>query len=164
MARVLGINAVFHDPAAGGVTTIEDLGHRKFPEQTRREDAVTVARRVRAEGGTVVATSGCFDLLHAGHVRLLQAARSLGDALIVCLRSDRSVARLKGPGRPLVTAADRAALLHGLNSVDAVHVFDEDTPVAALEELRPHLFVKGGNYTGADSPEAEAMSHWGGEV
>ncbi len=120
--------------------------------------------RVRARGGTVVATGGCFDLLHAGHVSTLEAARGLGDCLVVCMNSDASVRRLKGPDRPLVPQEDRAAVLSALACVDAVVVFDEDTPEAVLERLRPDLFAKGGDYAVGELPEAAAMSRWGGEV
>jgi D-beta-D-heptose 7-phosphate kinase/D-beta-D-heptose 1-phosphate adenosyltransferase len=119
---------------------------------------------VHAGGGTVVAAGGCFDLLHAGHVSLLQAARSLGDCLIVCLNSDESVRRLKGAGRPLNPAADRVAVLSALQSVDAVLVFGEDTPQAALELLRPDLWVKGGDYEGQELPEAALLRRWGGQA
>ncbi|MEE6310088.1 PfkB family carbohydrate kinase [Plantactinospora veratri] len=127
-----------------------------------------VVARVRAAGGTVVATGGCFDLLHAGHVATLEAARQLGDCLVVCVNSDDSVAGLKGPDRPLVRHADRARLLAALGCVDAVVVFDESTPHAALAWLRPDIWVKGGDYgTGADGPdlpEAEIMHRWGGHT
>lgn len=123
-----------------------------------------LAERVRARGGTVVATGGCFDLLHAGHVGLLEAARRTGDCLIVCLNSDASVTRLKGAGRPLNTAADRARVLTGLASVDAVVVFDEDTPERVLDGLRPDRWVKGGDYTVASLPEAAVVRAWGGEA
>jgi rfaE bifunctional protein nucleotidyltransferase chain/domain len=119
---------------------------------------------VRAGGGTVVATGGCFDLLHAGHVSLLRQARALGDALVVCLNSDESVRRLKGPGRPIVSAEDRARLLTELVSVDAVVVFEEPSPAAVLERLRPHVWVKGGDYAEADMPEAATVRWHGGEV
>jgi rfaE bifunctional protein nucleotidyltransferase chain/domain/rfaE bifunctional protein kinase chain/domain len=122
------------------------------------------ARDVRARGGRVVATSGCFDLLHAGHVGMLRAARSLGDHLVVLLNSDSSVRRLKGPSRPLQPASDRAELLAGLRMVDDVAVFDEDTPVGALRVLRPDVFVKGGDYAYRDLAEVEAMRSLGGEV
>ena len=94
----------------------------------------------------MVATGGCFDLLHAGHVRMLQAARALGDCLIVCLNSDASVRRLKGPDRPLVGQDDRSAVLAALGCVDAVAVFEEDDPRAILRELRPDVWAKGGDY------------------
>jgi rfaE bifunctional protein nucleotidyltransferase chain/domain len=127
-------------------------------------DAASLARRVRASGGTVVATGGCFDLLHAGHVSTLVAARSLGDCLIVCLNSDASVRRLKGPGRPVVAQADRAAVLAALACVDGVAVFDEQTPEAILRTLRPHLWVKGGDYAGVRLPEADVLAEWGGRA
>jgi rfaE bifunctional protein nucleotidyltransferase chain/domain/rfaE bifunctional protein kinase chain/domain len=125
-------------------------------------EAVELARRVRAAGGTVVATGGCFDLLHAGHVSLLQAARALGDCLIVCLNSDASVRRLKGDGRPLNREADRIALLSALDCVDAVAVFGEDTPCAVLDRIRPDTWVKGGDYHSRDLPEAALLENWGG--
>lgn len=127
-------------------------------------EALALAAAVRARGGTVVATGGCFDLLHPGHVQTLSAARALGDCLIVLLNSDASVRRLKGPARPVVGERDRAAVLEALASVDAVHIFAEDTPVAALERLRPHVWVKGGDYAGRRLPEAEALERWGGRI
>jgi rfaE bifunctional protein nucleotidyltransferase chain/domain/rfaE bifunctional protein kinase chain/domain len=148
--------------AAGGATglhTPDAQGATRGPE-----DAEQLARRVRGEGGTVVATGGCFDLLHAGHVDSLRAARGLGDCLVVCLNSDRSVARLKGPGRPLVPQEDRARVLLALEHVDAVLVFDEDTPEAALRRLRPHIWAKGGDYSGTDLPEARVLAQWDGDA
>jgi rfaE bifunctional protein nucleotidyltransferase chain/domain/rfaE bifunctional protein kinase chain/domain len=126
--------------------------------------APELAERVRGEGGTVVATGGCFDLLHAGHVRALEAARALGDCLIVCLNSDASVRRLKGADRPLVGQEERAALLAALRCVDAVTVFEEDDPRAALRALRPHVWAKGGDYAIADLPEAATLAEWGGRA
>ncbi|HSK26169.1 MAG TPA: D-glycero-beta-D-manno-heptose 1-phosphate adenylyltransferase [Jiangellales bacterium] len=127
-------------------------------------DVDDVLSRVRAGGGTVVATGGCFDLLHAGHVATLEAARRLGDCLVVCLNSDESVRRLKGAPRPLVTAADRARVLTALECVDAVAVFDEDTPERVLRSIRPDVWVKGGDYAGARLPEQEVLSAWGGQA
>jgi rfaE bifunctional protein nucleotidyltransferase chain/domain len=129
------------------------------PDQTE-----TTVERVRAAGGTVVATGGCFDLLHAGHVRMLEQARALGDCLVVCLNSDASVARLKGDDRPLVDQDDRAAVLQGLACVDAVVVFDEDEPSEALKHIRPHVWVKGGDYAVAELPEARTLAEWGGRA
>lgn len=126
--------------------------------------ALQTAARVRAAGGTVVATGGCFDLLHAGHVSMLRAARALGDCLIVCLNSDDSVRRLKGPGRPLVAQWDRVSVLEAVDAVDAVALFDEDTPEALLEQLRPDVFAKGGDYRVADLAEAEVLARWGGQA
>ncbi|MDH2445394.1 PfkB family carbohydrate kinase [Amnibacterium sp. CER49] len=127
-------------------------------------DAVAVAERVRAAGGTVVATGGCFDLLHAGHARTLSAARGLGDCLIVLLNSDRSVRELKGPERPIIQEADRVDLLLALEVVDAVLVFDESTPVEAIRRIQPDIWVKGGDYSAADLPEAAVIQEWGGRA
>lgn len=126
--------------------------------------ALRTAAEVRARGGRLIATSGCFDLLHAGHVQMLEAARGLGDGLIVLLNSDRSVRRLKGPGRPLLAAEDRARVLSALACVDAVSIFDESTPVRALERLRPDVFAKGGDYTNRHLPEQDAVARWNGQV
>ncbi len=115
-------------------------------------------------GGVLVATGGCFDLLHAGHVATLQAARALGDRLVVCVNSDASVARLKGPGRPLQPAADRVRILQALECVDEVVVFEEDTPEQVLRRLRPALWVKGSDYAGADLPERGVLAGWGARV
>jgi D-beta-D-heptose 7-phosphate kinase / D-beta-D-heptose 1-phosphate adenosyltransferase len=128
----------------------------------QRVDEVIAA--VSRRGGTVVATGGCFDLLHAGHVATLRAARRLGDCLVVCLNSDDSVRRLKGPSRPLVPAADRVRVLEALECVDAVVVFDEDTPTEVLRRLRPHVWAKGGDYAGATFPEAAVLQEWGGQA
>ena len=123
-----------------------------------------VVARTRAGGGTVVMTGGCFDLLHAGHVAYLEAARSLGDCLVVALNSDDSVRELKGPGRPLVPAADRSRVLSALACVDAVEVFETNTPVPVLERLQPDIFAKGGDYRGHSIPEAAAVQAYGGQV
>jgi D-beta-D-heptose 7-phosphate kinase/D-beta-D-heptose 1-phosphate adenosyltransferase len=127
-------------------------------------EAGALATAVHAEGGRLIATGGCFDLLHAGHISTLQAARDLGDCLIVCLNSDASVARLKGAGRPLVTAGDRARVLEALACVDAVTVFDEETPARVLGELRPDIWVKGGDYAERELPERVAVERGGGRV
>jgi D-beta-D-heptose 7-phosphate kinase / D-beta-D-heptose 1-phosphate adenosyltransferase len=119
---------------------------------------------VRSAGGSVVATGGCFDILHAGHVSCLEAARGLGDALVVLLNSDESVRRLKGPGRPVQSAADRARVLQGLSCVDAVVVFEDDTPQRVLAMLRPDVWAKGGDYEGADLAESDLVRSWGGRV
>jgi rfaE bifunctional protein nucleotidyltransferase chain/domain len=128
------------------------------------QEARAVIARVRAAGGRLVLTGGCFDLLHAGHISLLRRARALGDALIVCVNSDDSVRRLKGPGRPLVAEADRVEVLRALACVDAVVVFDQDTPAALIEDLQPDVWVKGGDYTGREMPEAAAVRRAGGEI
>ena len=148
--------------AAGGPATLRD-GH-PVPVQRGTGTAHEVVARVVAGGGTVVATGGCFDLLHAGHVATLRAARRLGDCLVVCLNSDASVRRLKGPSRPLVPAADRAKVLEALECVDAVVVFEEDTPVEAIRGIRPDVWAKGGDYAGAEVPEAAVLREWGGQA
>ena len=146
--------------AAGGPSS---LGSDR-PPAGLPVSAHELARSVSARGGTVVATGGCFDLLHAGHVATLRAARRLGDCLVVCLNSDASVRRLKGPSRPLVPAADRVRVLEALEFVDAVVVFEEDTPVEVLRSLRPHVWAKGGDYAGAYVPEAAVLATWGGQA
>jgi rfaE bifunctional protein nucleotidyltransferase chain/domain/rfaE bifunctional protein kinase chain/domain len=148
--------------AAGGAAAF--AGPRPSAAATSAPDAFALVAATRAAGGTVVATGGCFDLLHAGHVRLLSAARALGDCLVVCLNSDASARRLKGEGRPLVAEVERADVLAALACVDAVAVFDEDTPTALLERLRPDVWVKGGDYAASELPEAEALARWGGRV
>ncbi|HEX2096236.1 MAG TPA: PfkB family carbohydrate kinase, partial [Solirubrobacterales bacterium] len=126
--------------------------------------ALAVAARARARGGSVVATGGCFDLLHVGHVRTLEAARSLGDCLVVLLNSDRSVRSLKGPERPLVGELERAAMLKALGCVDEVAIFEEPVPDEALRLLKPDVWAKGGDYEPDELPEAEAVASWGGKV
>jgi rfaE bifunctional protein nucleotidyltransferase chain/domain len=132
--------------------------------ETIGSDVFHQAQAIRQRGGTVVATGGCFDLLHAGHIETLRAARSLGDFLVVCLNSDASVTRLKGAGRPLVPQGDRARVLGALDCVDGVIIFDEDTPTDVLRRLRPHVWAKGGDYGGRSLPEAAAVSQWGGQT
>lgn len=120
--------------------------------------------RLRADGSRVVATGGCFDIVHAGHVATLQAARRLGDRLVVLMNSDASVTRLKGPGRPVVPAADRARVLEALDCVDAVVVFEDDDPRGALTHLRPDIWAKGGDYGGRPLPETDVVQEHGGRV
>jgi D-beta-D-heptose 7-phosphate kinase / D-beta-D-heptose 1-phosphate adenosyltransferase len=149
--------------AAGGASAAHSE-RRTATALEGMEAAIEVAERTRAAGGRVVATGGCFDLLHAGHVSVLQAARRLGGCLVVLLNSDESVRRLKGPDRPLVEEEDRAAVIAALECVDAVAIFDEATPEAALRRLRPDVFAKGGDYAGVELPERAVMSEWGAEV
>ncbi|MGY1698634.1 D-glycero-beta-D-manno-heptose 1-phosphate adenylyltransferase [Geodermatophilus sp. SYSU D00766] len=149
--------------AAGGASAWDSSAVPQ-PNVAAEDGVSALLARVRATGGTVVATGGCFDLLHAGHVATLRAARGLGDCLVVCINSDDSVRRLKGPSRPLVTAADRARVLEALEFVDAVVVFDEDTPAQVIDRLRPDVWAKGGDYAGADLPEAAVLRQWGGQA
>lgn len=170
-AAALAVHDAADFLAAGGVSALPDAGgedaapgHRG-PAQApgrRTTEPLLLVRSVRENGGKVVATGGCFDLIHAGHVRTLTAARELGDCLIVCLNSDDSVRRLKGPERPIIGQHDRAELLLAMECVDAVMVFDEDTPEAVLDRLRPDIWVKGGDYKGARLPETDLVESWGG--
>lgn len=172
VALALADGAVTGEAVAAGVAFASAFVARggasawdaETPNVLTEPGADAVIARVRAAGGTVVATGGCFDLLHPGHVATLRAARGLGDCLVVCINSDDSVRRLKGPSRPLVTAPDRARVLEALEFVDAVVVFDEDTPSAVLERLRPDVWAKGGDYAGADLPEAAVLRTWGGQA
>lgn len=148
---------------AGGVTSLAAPADAA-PLHGGGVDALRVAASVRASGGTVVATGGCFDLLHAGHARTLSAARALGDCLIVCLNSDDSVRRLKGAARPIIPEDDRVDLLLALECVDAVLVFGEDTPDEALRRIRPDVWVKGGDYSAESLPETATVAEWGGRV
>jgi D-beta-D-heptose 7-phosphate kinase / D-beta-D-heptose 1-phosphate adenosyltransferase len=150
---------------AGGVAALDGPPRSAVrPPAGCGESVWEVVRLIRESGGRVVATGGCFDLLHAGHVSLLRAARRLGDGLVVCVNSDASVRAIKGPDRPLVPAADRVRVLAALEYVDAVAVFDEATPARLLDRLRPDLWVKGGDYSGIDLAEADVVRRHGGQV
>ena len=116
----------------------------------------------RANGLTVVFTNGCFDLLHIGHVTLLDDARREGDRLILGINSDASVSRLKGPSRPIVPEHARARVLAALAAVDAVVVFDEPTPLELMVALRPDVIVKGGDYVADEIVGAAEVRSWGG--
>jgi D-beta-D-heptose 7-phosphate kinase / D-beta-D-heptose 1-phosphate adenosyltransferase len=152
--------------AAGFRDGLHGVPGREAPEEedARGDGGQDVATRTRAAGGVLVATGGCFDVLHAGHVSCLEAARGLGDALVVLLNSDESVRRLKGPGRPVQSQADRARVLRGLSCVDDVVVFDEDDPRKALSRLRPDVWAKGGDYNDSELREAGLVRSWGGRV
>ena len=154
------------------------VGRRPAPAPDRRRatdlgscgdadhpDHAELLARVRARGGTVVATGGCFDLLHPGHVATLQAARALGDCLVVCLNSDRSVRRLKGPSRPIVVRRPTAAaVLWRLDASTPSQSSTRTRRTAVLRALRPDLWVKGGDYAAADLPEAAVLAEWGGRA
>jgi D-beta-D-heptose 7-phosphate kinase / D-beta-D-heptose 1-phosphate adenosyltransferase len=116
------------------------------PARKILDRAAAIDRCAQHRADTVVFTNGCFDLLHRGHVAYLAAARALGDLLIIGLNTDDSVRRLKGAGRPIVAEDDRAFVLAGLECVDVVTLFDEDTPAALIAALRPDVLVKGGDY------------------
>jgi D-beta-D-heptose 7-phosphate kinase/D-beta-D-heptose 1-phosphate adenosyltransferase len=118
----------------------------------------------QADGETVVFTNGCFDILHVGHITLLETCRNLGDRLVVAVNSDRSVQCLKGLGRPINQADTRARIIAALGAVNAVVIFDEETPLELIRYLRPNVLVKGGDYTEATIVGAGDMRSWGGRV
>ena len=119
---------------------------------------------LKKAGKRIVSTSGCFDILHAGHVEYLEEAKKRGDILVVMLNSDASVQRLKGKHRPIVTQADRAVVAAGLEAVDYVCIFHESTPCALIEEIQPDIVVKGGDYQGKHIPEMDTVAVYGGKV
>ncbi len=126
-------------------------------------DAAKQAAEYRRDSLRVVFTNGCFDLLHRGHVRYLREARALGDVLIVGLNSDASVARLKGPNRPIMKIDDRVAVLTALRTVDHVVVFDDPTAADLVAAIQPSVYVKGGDYRSEYPPEARIAERYGGE-
>jgi rfaE bifunctional protein nucleotidyltransferase chain/domain len=130
------------------------------------EELAGVREAMERSGRKLVFTNGCFDLLHAGHVRYLQQARALGDALVVGLNSDRSVRELKGEGRPLNPQDDRAEVLAALGCVDYVVIFDGKRATAAIRAVRPHVYAKGGDYTpeSLDAEERQALDEAGAEI
>ena len=130
-------------------------------------DAEEAGRRAaawRAQGKRVVLANGCFDLLHVGHVRYLEAARALGDALVVGINSDASVARLKGAGRPVMAERERAEILGALAAVDLVVLFEEDSADALIARVRPDVHAKGTDYTEDTVPERDAVRAAGGRI
>ena len=130
-----------------------------------REGAARLTAELRAQGKSVVFTNGCFDILHLGHVRYLEASRKLGDALVVGVNTDASVRKLKGPGRPLQSENDRAQILASLSCVDAVVLFDEDTPLGLIRALRPDVLTKGADYKTKRAVVGwDLIRKWGGRV
>jgi len=129
-----------------------------------RAELLAELEAARAAGRRVVLTNGCFDLLHAGHVRYLRDAAALGDLLVVGLNGDASVRALKGPGRPILPEAERAELLAALEMVDYVVLFDEETAELLVSQVRPDVYVKGGDYSAESLPEAGIVQGYGGRV
>ena len=129
-----------------------------------RNELAHLLQEAKAAGKVVVTTNGCFDVLHLGHLRYLQAARALGDLLVVAVNSDSSVRQLKGQHRPLVPESERAEMLAGLECVDYVVIFPEFTPISLLSELKPNVHVKGGDYTVEQLVEREVVEANGGKV
>jgi D-beta-D-heptose 7-phosphate kinase/D-beta-D-heptose 1-phosphate adenosyltransferase len=137
---------------------------RARDKRLSRARAVSAVRAARRRGQRIVFTNGCFDLLHVGHVRTLEAARALGDRLVVGLNGDASVRRLKGRGRPLVPARQRAELLAALECVDWVVTFGEDTPLGLIRALRPDVLAKGGDWPLDAIVGRDEVESWGGRV
>ena len=129
-----------------------------------REALVRTIKDLKAGGKKVVFTNGCFDLLHVGHIRYLEKAKSLGDVLIVGVNSDRSVRNLKGPQRPILPEEERTEILSGLWCVDYIILFDESTPLELIATLRPHVLVKGGDWSKETTVGREAVEESGGEA
>lgn len=127
-------------------------------------EAAALAERLRAEGKRIVLANGCFDLLHVGHIRYLAEARRHGDVLFVGINADTAVRRLKGPGRPLMPAEERAEILASLRDVDHVVIFDDDTADHLVAALRPHVHAKGTDYTAGTVPEAATARAIGADV
>jgi len=128
------------------------------------DEAAVFAEDVRRRGGVVVFTNGVFDLVHPGHIRYLQEARALGDALIVAINSDRSVHANKGPGRPVNPEGERAELLRALACVDVVTIFDETTPHAVVSRVQPDILVKGADWGPDEIVGRDAVEARGGRV
>lgn len=137
-----------------------DLNEKIMPAAQAR----AAAAACRRAGGRVVFTNGCFDIVHAGHVGLLQEARALGDLLIVGLNSDTSVRSIKGPQRPIVPQHQRAVVLAGLAAVDCVVLFDEPDPLALIREITPDVLVKGGDWAREQIIGREVVEGRGGQV
>src|SRR3989338_422519 len=123
-----------------------------------------LGERLRRQGKRIVFTNGCFDILHAGHVAYLNRARAYGSVLVVGLNSDRSVRSIKGRGRPLNSELDRARVLSALASVDYVAIFDEETPVKLIRAIRPHVLVKGADWSKQKIAGGKDVLSWGGEI
>ena len=129
-----------------------------------RAQLLEAAARARAGGKTIVFANGAFDLLHVGHVRYLEAAAREGGWLVVAVNSDASVARAKGAGRPVLPEGERAEIVAALAAVDAVVVFDEDSPAGLIAALAPEVHAKGTDYSAADVPEREVVASYGGRT
>lgn len=132
-----------------------------------KEKLISAVNSMKKKGNKIVLTSGCFDILHVGHKRFLQEARHLGDTLILCLNTDDSVRRIKGPGRPVMNQDDRAELILALSFVDYIVFLEEDNASSIISEIKPHIYVKGTDYEGksdANWPEARIVKDYGGEV
>lgn len=130
----------------------------------QRKDISKLIESLKEQGKQIVTTNGCFDILHVGHVRYLQATKNFADIMVVCLNSDVSVKKIKGPDRPINNENDRAEILCALECVDYVVLFDEASPVDLLCEMKPDVYTKGADYTIDTLPEAKPVMENGGRV
>jgi D-beta-D-heptose 7-phosphate kinase/D-beta-D-heptose 1-phosphate adenosyltransferase len=147
------------------MSAFSERGHRRLEDKIQERVALRqILDRERGEGKTIVFTNGCFDLLHVGHIRTLSLAREQGDLLVVGINSDDSVRAIKGEGRPLMSQRQRAEILAALEAVDYVVVFQETDPHRLIEELRPHVLVKGGDWSQDQIIGRELVESWGGRV
>lgn len=128
------------------------------------EELAGIVQNLHNEGKKVVATSGCFDIIHAGHVTYLEEAKNKGDVLVLLLNTDASVKGLKGSERPIVPEDERAIVIAGLGCVDFVCLFNEDTPCETISKFKPDAFIKGGDYRGKHIPEMDVLDTYGGKV
>lgn len=129
-----------------------------------KENLDNIIKKLKSENKKIVFTNGCFDILHAGHVRYLKESKKFGDILIVGLNSDVSVKKLKGDSRPINPEMDRAEVLAGLEAVSYIVLFDETSPVKLLEEIKPDIYTKGADYTVETLPEAKTVLSYGGKI
>lgn len=129
-----------------------------------RNDLNSLLDKLRSEGKTIVTTNGCFDILHVGHVRYLEKTKTFADVLIVALNSDKSVKSIKGDSRPINKEEDRAEVLSALRCVDYVVLFDEDSPIDLLLQIKPDVYTKGADYTVETLPEAKPIMEAGGRI
>lgn len=151
------------DIISGSIIAIRYIGDN-MGKVILKNEAEEITRKYKSEGKTVVFTNGCFDILHVGHLRYLFEAKEKGEILIVGLNSDASVRRLKGEKKPYVPESERAEMLAGLVPVDYVVLFEEDTPIELLAQIKPSVHVKGGDYSKERLPETEVVEANGGRV
>ena len=130
----------------------------------KQSELKDLLKKLKEEGKTIVTTNGCFDILHVGHVRYLEKTKSFGDVLIVALNSDKSVKSIKGESRPINNENDRAEVLSALKSVEYVVLFDEDSPIDLLLQIKPDVYTKGADYTIESLPEAKGIMDAGGRI
>lgn len=137
---------------------------KRMEKLIEKENLDNIIKKLKSENKKIVFTNGCFDILHAGHVRYLKESKKFGDILIVGLNSDVSVKKIKGESRPINPEMDRAEVLAGLEAVSYIVLFDETSPVKLLEEIKPDIYTKGADYTVETLPEAKTVLSYGGKI